>query len=491
MSAADVAARFAQRPDFELIAYADVGLPFWRLRTRCELQARKRISPIDEFVLRALKIGIDQRAQLSIMLGLDDVVLDATVGALLAEDWVELVGSEQVALTEKGAAAEREAVGERSEERMISFEFDGLLRLPVLVEQPREPNQLAALGAREIPPFPVARPDEVELREHRGSIEQLVRSFGKRRDREVDLLAIKEIVRRERVFREATALLFRAQQGNELRVAFVLDEQISEQHEHAFAQARLLDRIGLARGVRSRARHPALLEQPAREAYDGEAEHGARAQIRMLTEGLESEDQPSEQSIASLRAARERLQSLAVRTLECHEHPLLLELALRSTRQDLLLISPRITGAVMNEDFLAEMRRALHRGVRIRLGYGISRDADAGVEDSALERLRRLAGDYPKLRLSHLRALKLNALVLDDRLAAITNFPLLAHRGDATRALGDERGWLLSARELVADERERWEREWQGGRMLELGPATTTTKRSAAVGQRMRRSRRR
>ena len=44
--------------------------------------------------------------------------------------------------------------------------------------------------------------------------------MGGRRDREVDLLAIKEVVRRQRVFREATALLFRAKQGNELRVAF-------------------------------------------------------------------------------------------------------------------------------------------------------------------------------------------------------------------------------------------------------------------------------
>jgi hypothetical protein len=489
VSATDVAARFSQRPDFELIAYADVGLPFWRLRTRCELQARKRISPIDEFVLRSVKIGVDQRAQLAIMLGLDDVVLDATVGALLAEDWVGLVGSEQIALTEKGAAAEREAVGERSEERMISFEFDGLLRLPVLVEQPLEPNQLAAIGAREIPPFPVARPDEVELREHRGAVEQLVRSFGKRRDREVDLLAIKEIVRRERVFREATALLFRAQQGNELRVAFVVDENISEKHEHAFAQARLLDRIGLARGVRSRVRHPALLGQQAREAYDGEAEHEARTQIHARKEALESEHQPDDQSIASLRAARKHLQSLPVRTLECYEHPPLLELALRSTKRDLLLISPRITGAVIDEDFLADMRRTLRRDVRIRLGYGISRDADAGIEDSALERLRRLAGDYPKLELSHLRALKLNAMVLDGRLAAITNFPLLAHRGDATRALGDERGWLLSSLELVADERERWERQWQEGRLRELGPAKPAASHSAADGRRKRRYR--
>jgi hypothetical protein len=460
MSAADVAARFAQRPDFELIAYADVGLPYWRVLTRCELLARKQISPIDEFVLRAVKIGLDRREEISVMLGLDDVILDGTVGAMLAEDWVELVGAEQVTLTDKGATAEHAAVQERSEERMITFEFDGLLRRPSLLDLPLEPNQLAALGAREIPPFPVARPDEFELREHRGELERLIRSFGKRHDREVDLLAIKEVVRRERVFREATALLFRALQGNELRVGFVLEDELSDEHEHAFAQARLLDRIGLARGVRSRTRHPALLGEAARALYDADAEHSIREQIRQRRQALEVDREPNSELSDALREARERLGKLFVRTLECYEHPPLLDLALRSAKKDLLLISPRITGAVIDEDLAGEMRRALRRGVRIRLGYGINRDTQAGLDEAAHERLRRLAADYPKLEVAHLGSLKLNALVRDERLAAITNFPLLAHRGDATRALGDERGWLLASAELVAAARAEWEEAW-------------------------------
>ncbi len=99
----------------------------------------------------------------------------------------------------------------------------------------------------------------------------------------------------------------------------------------------------------------------------------------------------------------------------------------------------------------------IKRDVRIRLGYGINRDPQAGLDETAHERLRRLAADYPKLEVAHLGSLKLNALVRDDRLAAVTNFPLLAHRGDATRALGDERGWLLTSAELIADERAKWE----------------------------------
>ncbi|MHB1999742.1 MAG: phospholipase D-like domain-containing protein [Solirubrobacteraceae bacterium] len=482
MSAADVASRFARRPDFELLAYADVGLPYWRVRTRCELLARKQISPIDEFVLRAVKIGIDRREEISVMLGLDDVILDGTVGAMLAADWVELTGTEQVALTDKGAVAERAALEERSEERMITFEFDGLLRRPLLLDLPLEPNQLAALGAREIPPFPVARPDEFELREHRTELERLIRSYSKRRDREVDLLAIKEVVRRERVFREATVLLFRALQGNEIRVAFVLDDELSDEHEHAFAQARLLHRIGLARGVRSRTQHPKLLADTALALYDADAEQSAREQIEQRRQALEVSGEPNGELDDALRHAQQRLAALAVRTLECYEHPPLLDLVLRSAREDLLLVSPRLTGAVINEDLAGEMRRALKRDVRVRIGYGISRDPQAGVDETAHERLRRLATDYPKLEIAHLGSLKHSALVRDDRLAVVTNFPLLAHRGDATRALTDERGWLLANAELIAEERAKREEAWRHSRPRDFGvpdqrPRVVTAKR--------------
>src|SRR5947209_7053607 len=131
MSAVDLAQRIAaERPDFELIAMADVGLPHWRLRVRCEVLARQPISPIEQFVLRAVKLGVNERSDLTIMLGLDDVVLDAAVVNMLGSEWVESAGEDALKLTDKGAEVDTAAVRERSEERVIPFESDGLLRLP-------------------------------------------------------------------------------------------------------------------------------------------------------------------------------------------------------------------------------------------------------------------------------------------------------------------------------------------------------------------------
>jgi hypothetical protein len=92
---------------------------------------------------------------------------------------------------------------------------------------------------------------------------------------------------------------------------------------------------------------------------------------------------------------------------------------------------------------------------------------------------------------AHVGSLKLNALVRDGRLAAVTNFPLLAHRGDATRALGDERGWLLADAELVTAERAKWEDAWQHAQPRNFDIPDPTPRVTAANRRRGRRRGRR
>lgn len=47
--------------------------------------------------------------------------------------------------------------------------------------------------------------------------------------------------------------------------------------------------------------------------------------------------------------------------------------------------------------------------------------------------------DFDNLPLQHLGALKVDGFIRDASPTVVTNFPLLAHRGDATRAFGDEK----------------------------------------------------
>jgi hypothetical protein len=463
MSVTDVAQRItAERPDFELIAITDVGLPHWRLRLRCEVLARKPISPIDEIILRAVSADIRDRTDLMVMLGLDDVVLDAAVVSMLRQEWLKQRANGELELTDKGRDVEAMALQERSEERMIPLEYDGLTRRPTFLDLPLEPAQLAAAGAREIPPTPTRPPDLVELRERKPDIERLVRNLGDGRDRELDLLAVKEVARRERVYRQATALLLRARRGNDLQVAFILDDRESVVHEQAFAAAGPLDRLGLARGVRSRTRHQKLLEDEVRERHDFEREAAVRSRIAAAQRSLdEAEDDATATALeAELRAARKELRRLDVRTVQCEEHPPLLDVALRSARERLMIASPRITDAVFNRGLERAVRKLLNQDVVVRIGFGTSRDPSAGIDPGALERIDRLRRDYSTLEVRHLGPMKVSTLIRDSHFAVTTHFPLLAHRGDPERPLSDERGWLVGAADLVEAQRQHWEDVW-------------------------------
>jgi hypothetical protein len=54
MTDLDAAALVAEeRPDFTMLSCVPVALPYWRLRVRVEVLAQRRISPLEEFVMRA------------------------------------------------------------------------------------------------------------------------------------------------------------------------------------------------------------------------------------------------------------------------------------------------------------------------------------------------------------------------------------------------------------------------------------------------------
>jgi hypothetical protein len=86
MRAEETGERFAdERPGFDLLDYAEVGLPYWRVRARCDVLDHKQISAINEAILRAIDIGVDRPADIAVLLGLEDVVLDTTVLDLLGK----------------------------------------------------------------------------------------------------------------------------------------------------------------------------------------------------------------------------------------------------------------------------------------------------------------------------------------------------------------------------------------------------------------------
>jgi hypothetical protein len=104
---------------------------------------------------------------------------------------------------------------------------------------------------------------------------------------------------------------------------------------------------------------------------------------------------------ARLSELEQRQKRRGVRQVYVYEHPRLLDSALTSCRERLLIISPWIRAQVVDHDFLKKLKEALGRGVRVHIGFGIAKDEkpeDLKKGDKeAEEKLGKLARKYPGL----------------------------------------------------------------------------------------------
>jgi hypothetical protein len=78
MSPEDVARRFERKSGYELIDYAPVALPLYRLTVDAVTMVHSEIPPIKEFVMRSLAAGLSHLEEVAGFLGLDEAVVHAT-----------------------------------------------------------------------------------------------------------------------------------------------------------------------------------------------------------------------------------------------------------------------------------------------------------------------------------------------------------------------------------------------------------------------------
>jgi hypothetical protein len=436
-----VAGLTATREGFEPIACTPVALPCWHLLVRVELLARREISPLEEFVLRAAQEADPKVGAIQALLGLDDHTFEETLATVCSREWAKITPDAQLALTEKGRQVAETRRRERSEDRPVWVDFDGLLRRPMLLDQPLEPTQVRSLGLLELPAWPPRAPDTLELTDRASELQALIRRAGDGRDQEIDLLAVKGVLRRERVYREATLVVFRSGAG-EVQAVPVVDGLPSTEHELSLAAPEVFRSLRLPSELRRGRRYDQLLPIAARALHDQSADAAASAlRLRARTPHLAAEADGEPEELR--RQAAEATRRLAVRQVDPQEHPRLLRIALRTTQARLLIAVPSLSPQSMDAELLGDLRALLGRGVEITILHSTAAQPPLpGFVRSLFER-----DGAKELRLrSPLRA---STLVRDSNLAIRTLYPLLSDQG-LLRPVRDERGWLVTDPQQVS-----------------------------------------
>lgn len=474
MTPEDIARNLQFREGFHLIDYGRVGLPVFRLTIEGVTAAYKTLPTIHEFAMRCLSMGETREDKIAQMLGLKLEVIKASIDLLVAEGYVarQALPSDlhSFKLTEAGEARlgmEREEI---PQEEMLVIDYDAIRRTPIRLagENVVRASELKSDGAVEIRPYPAEPPVVSQL-----SIPEVAKVIRRQggEDFRRNVLALKRIVRRNNVFREAVALVFVAEKGSELQIAFAIDGKLSEPHERAFAEnggpkkmglvkliaetsgKKKLDRL-IGRNLVSNYPAPASLKDLRKEEAD------AAAQVRSITPAVETSSLPkrSNPAVAALAAAVERhkvavheMDSLPLRPLAAFEQSALLEEALAGAHNSLFITTAGIQPTIVNGYMLREIDNLSANRVTIEIETLMKQQPTArtgGYFDPFLELTRR--SDRGSIQLRSGRQRDFYFLIQDSDLAVISNRPFL---GEMVRRSGFQRveGVVTRRKEFVEE----------------------------------------
>lgn len=463
----EVARRHASQPGLRLLTYREVGLPFWEVPIDCRVLARKPLPALEEFVLRCVAAELRRDEEIGAFLGLSPALVAAIMARLLHAGHIVPISAipTQVAyaLTARGQSALSDAAVIVAEQRRIELAYDGLLRRFALVEEDQRwrPRDLRDEGILEIPAFP-ADPPEVGPSDT-PAVAKLLADLPRLHDHE--LLSVLGVAgRREKFFLRGVALVFESvDTPGDFAVKFALDGRLSDAHGHAFARAEGQRKMGIVGSLRNSGVAPESILSP--DVLADRSDEPEVAALRRATESLRSRVAEAEERAASLvegqsrdvlvqhaedlqerlDAAEAALSRVPARLLEVHEHPGLLAEALATAKERLLIVSPWIRAAVVDDLFLSSLTSALERGVSVRIAYGIDQQKATQVEDGEAEgALGDLAARYANFCLVRLGDTHAKVLLVDSRFVVVTSFNWLSFRGDPRRPFRDERGTLVA-----------------------------------------------
>jgi hypothetical protein len=483
-----------------LHAYSAV-LPFYECNLEVRIMVRHDLSALQQYTLACIAKMVDTIDAIDVVLGAGRDAIRAALANLISADLIKShdqyadENSCRFGLTEKGVDALMELGWRTPQTTNMRVLYDGLSGELVA------PNRLNYIGGGESAkhglhfiPSRCASPNlgDIEYSAVRRVMREIRRS-DQRRLPDGDLHDLIGIVGRRPVYRKCEIVAF---EGTDSAIAFrVLDRgkrlvAYEEQLTSMFpVQPEILplersETLPLPSQI-----SPLIPPELLGRADQLEDE---RDQLRSIIEREESSEQEffsheeiSDSSVGQpttreqLELLKKRLDEVekernSLRLVETDEHRVLLEKALKHARRRVIIISPWLSPAAINDELQLLMQKALEKGVEVIIGWGIppeEANAKAIKKDERsefmlrqLERMGKAAEEAAAKRaklkgssrsdekakeghrtLGRLRVVRLGdthekILIADSKFAVVTSFNFLSFRADPRRGFRRETG---------------------------------------------------
>lgn len=461
-------------PNSTLVKYYEAGIPQWHMESILTMLKPKKLSVLQEFILKFISSGIDDIVDICNFLGVNTSAVNNAVALLQKNSLITVdIFRSKLKLTDKGEEALKEAATIVPEDIEYALYVDGLIGNVYL--DTRKLYTSKELHNFEIKPIntTVEKPtlDTLAYEEVKRAINLFKKNHAYEQDKlEGDLQEVSQVVKTYVEYKKVHVLVFINNKSGDIE--FQVYDGTTRNDDYS---------IALQKQYNSNTH---VLDFDSKESTDEESDNSLisvlpqeiiesaksfsykdstlEREISNLTIQLDAIKDNSDDDEEQKEFATERIRFLekkinemknerksADRILSTYDHrPLLLD-ALENAQNMVVIVSPWIKSGGLNNEILGHIERALQRKTQVIIGYGISEK-----EDSNKWILKRLSKIQNKPYGNKLDLVRLNnthekVLIKDNEYMVITSFNWLSFKGDPNKGFRQETGYYTESKDAI------------------------------------------
>ncbi len=461
-------------PNSTLVKYYEAGIPQWHMEAILTMLKPKKLSVLQEFILKFISSGIDDVSDICNFLGVNKTAVNNAVAVLQKNNLITVdIFYSKLKLTDKGEKDLKEAATIVPEDIEYALYVDGLLGNVYL--DTRKLYTSKELRSFEIKPIntTVERPtlDSLVYEEVKRAINLFKKNHAYEQDKlEGDLQEISCIAKTYVEYKKVSVLVFMNKSED---IEFQVFDGTTRNDDYSIAlqkqynnNSRVLDFD--SNFISEAEENNSLISVLPQEIIESAKSFSYKdstleREISNLTTQLDAikkndddnDEQHKESATERIRFLEKKIDEMknerkgADRILSTYDHrPLLLD-ALDNAQNMVVIVSPWIKSGGMNNEILGRIERALQRGTRVIIGYGISEkeDSDRWILQRLTDIQKKKYGD--KLLLVKLSNTHEKVLIKDNEYMVITSFNWLSFKGDPNKGFRQETGYYTESKEAI------------------------------------------
>ena len=461
-------------PNSTLVKYYEAGIPQWHMEAILTMLKPKKLSVLQEFILKFISSGIDDVSDICNFLGVNKTAVNNAVAVLQKNNLITVdIFYSKLKLTDKGEKDLKEAATIVPEDIEYALYVDGLLGNVYL--DTRKLYTSKELRSFEIKPIntTVERPtlDSLVYEEVKRAINLFKKNHAYEQDKlEGDLQEISCIAKTYVEYKKVSVLVFMNKSED---IEFQVFDGTTRNDDYSIAlqkqynnNSRVLDFD--SNFISEAEENNSLISVLPQEIIESAKSFSYKdstleREISNLTTQLDAikkndddnDEQHKESATERIRFLEKKIDEMknerkgADRILSTYDHRALLLDALDNAQNMVVIVSPWIKSGGMNNEILGRIERALQRGTRVIIGYGISEkeDSDRWILQRLTDIQKKKYGD--KLLLVKLSNTHEKVLIKDNEYMVITSFNWLSFKGDPNKGFRQETGYYTESKEAI------------------------------------------